>query len=508
MNFEQFQVLAQNHSAVPVYRKVLADLLTPVSAYMRLAGHYSSPLLLESVEGGRQFARYSYICLDPRVIVTHAAGTTTVQQGPQRRVPEGPIRKTGAPFLSILRESLAEYEVPHLDEIPDFCGGWVGYLGYETTSWVEDVPVHPAQDRDIPDAVFMLFETVMVFDHLKQEVIVCHTRRVDRDQPLRPQYEAALAVVNQVGEALHTDIDYHTPPVTGKSRLESNLSKQQFMAAVERAKDYIFAGDIFQLVLSQCLQRSTRVEPLTLYRALRNINPSPYMFFLNLDGFAIIGASPELLVKVEKGTMEVRPIAGTRPRGRDAAEDARLAEDLLADEKERAEHLMLVDLGRNDVGRVCRFKSVSVEEFMVVEHYSHVMHIVSDIRGVLADGRDVFDALLSGFPAGTVTGAPKIRAMELIHELEPDRRGIYAGTVGYMDFHGNLNTCIVIRTMLMKDGVVSFQSGAGIVADSDPEREYEETMSKAEAIMQAVDFAERGLQPRGDSPQGSIRISA
>ncbi len=490
MNFEKFQTLAQDHTAVPVYRKVLADLLTPVSAYLRLAEHYRPAVLLESVERGPTsggFARYSYICLAPRVIVSHTAGTTTIQQGAEHH-------KTRTPFLTMLREMLAEYDVPHLDEIPDFCGGWVGYLGYETTAWVEEVPIYPAQDRDIPDAVFMLFETVMAFDHLKQEVIVCHTRKVDQDQPLRPQYDAALAVVDQVGKALHTEIDYQTPPVTGKSELESNLSREQFMVAVEKAKDHIFAGDIFQLVLSQRFQRTTRVEPLTLYRALRNINPSPYMFFINLDDFAIIGASPELLVKVEQNVMEVRPIAGTRPRGRDAAEDARLAEDLLADEKERAEHLMLVDLGRNDVGRVCRFKSVSVKEFMIVEQYSHVMHIVSDIRGVLADGRDVFDALLSGFPAGTVTGAPKIRAMELIHELEPTRRGIYAGSVGYIDFQGNLNTCIVIRTMLMKDGVVSFQSGAGIVADSDPEREYEETIDKAEAIMQAVDFAERGLQ--------------
>ncbi len=495
MNFEQFQALAQDHTAVPVYRKVLADLLTPVSAYMRLAGHYGPAALLESFEGGAsasRFARYSYICVKPRIILSHSDGVTTLEQGSRRR-------KTGAPFLATLRELLTEYRIPRLEEIPSFCGGWVGYLGYETITWVEDVPVHRAAEDDIPDAVFMLFETVMAFDHLKQEVVICHTRKVDRDQPLRPQYDAALAVVDQVGEALHTDIDYQTPLVTGKSKLESNLSREQFMAAVEKAKEHIFAGDIFQLVLSQRFQRATGVEPLVLYRALRNINPSPYMFFINLDDFAIIGASPELLVKVEQDVMELRPIAGTRPRGRDAAEDARLAEDLLADEKERAEHLMLVDLGRNDVGRVCRFKSVSVKEFMVVEQYSHVMHIVSDIRGELAKGKDIFDALLAGFPAGTMTGAPKIRAMELIHELEPTRRGIYAGTIGYMDFHGNLKTCVAIRLMLLKDGVVSFQSGAGIVADSDPEREYEETIDKAKAIMQAVDFAERGLLPQEGS---------
>ncbi|UCD37164.1 MAG: anthranilate synthase component I [Fidelibacterota bacterium] len=487
MNFDQFEALAQKHSAVPVYRKVLADLLTPVSAFMRLARHYKPTVLLESVEGGRQFARYSYICVDPHTVVTHADGKTIVEQGSKRRTEK-------APFLSILREQLASYDLPQVDGIPDFCGGWVGYLGYETTTWVEQVPIHPHTSQDIPDAVFMLFQTVMAFDHLKQEIIICHTQQVDRDQPLRSQYEAALAAVDQVGEALHTDIDYQTPAVMALSRLESNLSQPEFMAAVKQAKEHIFAGDVFQLVLSQRFYRETQADSLSLYRALRNINPSPYMFYFSLDDFAIIGASPELFVKVEGQQMEVRPIAGTRPRGKNHEEDARLAEDLLADEKELAEHLMLVDLGRNDVGRVSRFKSVSVKEFMVVERYSHVMHIVSDVRGELLADKDALDALLAGFPAGTVTGAPKIRAMELIHELEPSRRGIYAGTVGYLDFHGNLNTCIAIRTMLIKDGVVSFQSGAGIVADSDPAREYDETVHKAEAIMRAVDFAERGLE--------------
>lgn len=487
MNFEQFQSLAKTYTAIPVFRKVLADLLTPVSAYMRLSTHFTPAILLESVEGGQQYARYSYICVNPRMTVSHSAGTTTIQKGTNKRV-------DAKPFLSILRQHIAPYNVPHLDELPDFCGGWVGYLGYETTAWLEDIPIHAAETDDIPDAVFMLFETIMAFDHLKQEVIISHTRLIDHNQSLQSQYDEALAVVDGLGEALHTDIDYQTPAVTGTSRLAANLDRNQFMAAVNSAKAYIYAGDVFQLVLSQRFQRETDVEALTLYRALRNINPSPYMFFFNLDDFAIVGASPELLVRLEKGEMEVRPIAGTRPRGHQYEEDARLTEDLLADEKERAEHIMLVDLGRNDVGRVCRFKSVVVKEFMVVEKYSHVMHLVSDVRGQLMDDKDAIDALLAGFPAGTVTGAPKIRAMELIHELESSRRGIYAGAVGYLDFKGNLNTCIAIRTMLMKDGVVSFQSGAGIVADSDPEREYDETVDKAEAIMHAVDLAERGLQ--------------
>ncbi len=487
MTFEQFQVLAQEHTAIPVYRKVLADLLTPVSAYMRLAKYYRPAVLLESVEAGRQFARYSYICIEPRISVSHKTGITTIREGSQER-------DTTEPFLATLRHYLTDYQVPQLEDIPSFCGGWVGYLGYEAVTWEEDIPVHPATAGDTPDAIFMLFETVMAFDHLKQEIVICHTQRIDPDQPLRPQYDAALAVVDQVGEALHADIDYQTPIKTNQSELTSNLSPGQFMAAVEQAREYIFAGDIYQLVLSQRFERATSVEPLTLYRALRNVNPSPYMFFFDLDGYSIIGASPELLVKVDQGVMEIRPIAGTRPRGKDEREDSRLAEDLLADEKELAEHLMLVDLGRNDVGRVCRFNSVSVKEFMVVERYSHVMHIVSHIRGELQEGKDVFEALMAGFPAGTLTGAPKIRAMEIIHELEPSRRGIYAGAIGYMDFNHNLNTCVTIRTLLLKDGVASFQSGAGIVADSDPKTEYEESVSKAEAIMRAVDFAERGLQ--------------
>jgi anthranilate synthase component 1 len=487
MTFEYFETLAKDYSAVPVYRKVLADLLTPVSAYMRLARHYKPAVLLESVEGGKQYARYSYICIDPVVSVIHSNGITTIQEGSTRR-------QTSDSYLSILRKRLSFYNLPRLEDLPGFCGGWVGYLGYESITWSEDIPVHPAQDGDIPDAIFMLFTTIMIFDHLKHEIILCHIPEVDNTQPLQPQYDAALAKVDEVGEALHTDIDYQTPRTINQSRLESQTTRSRFKSAVKKAKDYIFAGDVFQLVLSQRFQRTTQVEPLTIYRALRNVNPSPYMFFYNFDDFAIIGASPELLVKVEDGRMEVRPIAGTRPRGSDHLEDANLAEDLLADEKERSEHVMLVDLGRNDVGRVSQYNSIAITEFMAIERYSHVMHIVSDVQGDLLEGKDGFDALIAGFPAGTVTGAPKIRAMELIYELEPSRRGIYSGTLGYIDFHGNVNTCIAIRTMLVKDGVVSFQSGAGIVADSDEDREYEETLDKAQAIMRAVDFAERGLE--------------
>lgn len=487
MTFEHYKEFARSHSAVPVYRKVLADLLTPVSAYMRLARHYKPAVLLESVEGGKQFARYSYICINPIMTIVHSNGITTIRERSQER-------RTDDSFLSVLRNQLDNYDVPQLEDLPGFCGGWVGYLGYETISWFEEIPIHPASENDIPDAIFMLFTTIMIFDHLKQEIIICHISEVDKTQSLQSQYDAALAKVDEVGEALHTDIDYQTPPAISHSPLESRMTRSEFKSAVGKAKDYIFAGDVFQLVLSQQFQRATQAESLTIYRALRNINPSPYMFFYQFDDFAIIGASPELLVKVENGRMEVRPIAGTRPRGRNSEEDATLEKDLLADEKERAEHVMLVDLGRNDVGRVCQFNTINIAEFMTTERYSHVMHIVSDVQGDLLKEKDAFDALIAGFPAGTVTGAPKIRAMELINELEPSRRGIYSGTLGYIDFQGNLNTCIAIRTMLVKDQIVSFQSGAGIVADSDEGREYLETLDKAKAIMGAVDFAERGLE--------------
>ncbi|HDY75591.1 MAG TPA: anthranilate synthase component I, partial [Candidatus Marinimicrobia bacterium] len=310
---------------------------------------------------------------------------------------------------------------------------------------------------------------------------------------LKAQFDAANCRIDKIGEMLHSDIDYQTPIRVEQSCVSSNFDQDSFTTAVLKAKDYIREGEIFQLVLSQRFQRQTSVEPVTLYRALRTINPSPYMFHLKLKDFDIIGASPELLVKVDDGTVEVRPIAGTRQRGKTEEEDHALAEELINDEKERAEHLMLLDLGRNDVGRVSEYGSITIPENMVIENYSHVMHIVSDVMGKLADDKDPFDALMSCFPAGTVTGAPKIRAMEIIHELEPDRRDIYSGAVGFFDFAGNVNTCITIRTMIMKDQTVYFQSGAGIVHDSDPMSEYEETVNKAKAIMAAVDFAENGL---------------
>jgi anthranilate synthase component 1 len=377
--------------------------------------------------------------------------------------------------------------------MPHFTGGLVGYLGYESIVWVEDIPIHEESEFQCPDSIFMLYNDMIAFDHLQNQIILFSNVQIDEGLDLENAFEKAHEQIDKMGEDLHTDIDYQSPIQLEQSELHSNFSQSEFETAVDVAKEHIKAGDVFQLVLSQRFHRNTSADPLTVYRALRSINPSPYMFHLKLNGFDIIGASPELLVKVEENEIEIRPIAGTYQRGMNAEEDAQLADKLLKDDKERAEHLMLVDLGRNDVGRASEFDSVQVKEFMVVEYYSHVMHIVSDVRGTLHKDKDVFDALYSGFPAGTLTGAPKIRAMEIINELEPNRRGVYAGAIGFFDFTGEMNTCIAIRTMVMKDGTVYFQSGAGIVYDSDPTMEYDETVNKAKAINSAIDLAEKGL---------------
>ena len=486
LTFKKFQDLAARNQTVPVYKRILADLLTPVAAWVHLIQKVEYAFLLESAEKGNQYARYSYIGINPRKILVQNDHRTTITEN-------GKVTDLNIPFLDILREIQARYKMEKLPGLPAFTGGLVGYLGYETISWNENVPTHNESELNVPDAVFMLFEDIIAFDHLKGTALVISNVNVNHDSDMEAQFETAHRRIDILGELLHTDIDYQTPVKVAQSKVLSNLGQNTFEAAVLKAKEYIRDGEIFQLVLSQRFQRQTTVKPETLYRALRTINPSPYMFHLKFIDFDIIGASPELLVKVDDGTVEIRPIAGTRHRGNTEAEDIALAENLINDEKECAEHLMLLDLGRNDVGRVSEFGSVTVPENMVIENYSHVMHIVSDVKGELANDKDSFDALMSGFPAGTVTGAPKIRAMEIIHELEPDRRDVYSGAVGYFDFAGNVNTCIAIRTMIMKDQTVYFQSGAGVVHDSDPTKEYEETVNKAKAVMAAIDFAENGL---------------
>ena len=486
LTFDEFQDFAKGCATIPVYKRILADLLTPVAAWVHLSKKAEYAFLLESVEKGNQYSRFSYVGINPQKILMHKDGLSTITEN-------GETNNVDTPFLDILREMQSQYNMVKLPGIPSFTGGLVGYLGYETIAWVEDIPIHHSSVLDVPDAIFMLFEDMIAFDHLKGSALVISNVKVNPNQELKEQFDNAHARIDVIGEMLHSDVDYQTLIRVKKSQVSSNFDQESFESAVLKAKEHIVDGDIFQLVLSQRFERQTSVEPTTLYRALRNINPSPYMFHLKIKDFDIIGASPELLVKVEDGVVEIRPIAGTRQRGKTEAEDQALAQDLINDEKECAEHLMLLDLGRNDVGRVSEYGSVTIPENMVIENYSHVMHIVSDVKGKLAKNKDPFDALMSGFPAGTVTGAPKIRAMEIIHELEPNRRDIYSGAVGFFDFTGNVNTCITIRTMIMKNGTVHFQSGAGIVHDSDPTKEFEETVNKAKAIMAAIDFAENGL---------------
>jgi len=486
LTFNEFQDLAQECTTIPVYKHILADMLTPVAAWVHLSKKAEYAFLLESVEKGNQYSRYSYVGINPQKILMHKDGHTSITEN-------GQSINVNTPFLDLLREIQSKYNMVKLPEIPSFTGGLVGYLGYETIAWIEDIPTHNESQLNVPDSVFMLFEDMIAFDHLKGSALVISNVKVDPNHDLKEKFDEAHLRVDAIGELLHSDVNYQTPVRVEQSTVSSNFDQVSFESAVLKAKEHIKDGDIFQLVLSQRFERQTSVEPTTLYRALRTINPSPYMFHLKIKDFDIIGASPELLVKVEDGIVEIRPIAGTRQRGETDEEDKALAEDLINDEKECAEHLMLLDLGRNDVGRVSEYGSVTIPENMVIENYSHVMHIVSDVKGKLAEDKDPFDALMSGFPSGTVTGAPKIRAMEIIHELEPNRRDIYSGAVGFFDFTGNVNTCITIRTMIMKNGTVHFQSGAGIVHDSDPTKEFDETVNKAKAIMAAIDFAENGL---------------
>jgi anthranilate synthase component 1 len=487
LTLKQFEdLVSQGYQTIPVYKRILADLLTPVAAWMHLSKNADYAFLLESVEKGSQYARYSYLGINPKMILSHKDGKTISNENGKTIIIKDP-------FLDVLRNIQSKYNSIKIPGIPSFTGGLVGYLGYETISWIEDIPTHNESALNVPDAIFMLFEDLIVFDHLKGLALVISNVNINSSTKLNEQYNAAQDRVDIIGKSLHSDLDYQSPLKVNQSNVTSNFDQSSFTKAVSKAQSYIKNGDIFQLVLSQRFERKTDVEPTNLYRALRSINPSPYMFHLKMNDFDIIGASPELLVKVEDGLVEVRPIAGTRPRGKNQLEDKILAKDLINDEKEKAEHLMLLDLARNDVGRVSKYGSVTIPENMIIENYSHVMHIVSDVKGELSNDKDPFDALMSGFPAGTVTGAPKIRAMEIIYELEKERRDIYSGAVGFFDFSGNINTCISIRTMIMKDGTVYFQSGAGIVYDSDPNKEYEETINKAKAIMTAIDFAENGM---------------
>ena len=481
--------LSEQGNLVPVYRELPADLETPVSVYLKLQDEGPS-FLLESIAGGEQVARYSFIGVRPRALLS-VAGERVLQRA------DGHERTTHLPAggdpLTALKAVLAGIRPVRLPGLPRFSGGAVGFLAYEAARHFERLP-SPADDpQALPEAVFMFTDTLLVFDHLQHKIKVVSHARLDGD--IDSAYRQATWRIDELAERLAKplaapDRDEAPEGANGGREMSSNVGRDQFMRSVERAREYIIAGDAIQVVLSQRLSLPTQACPFEVYRALRAINPSPYMYYLRLGDAYIVGSSPEMLVRVEDGTVTTHPIAGTRPRGCDAADDAALEAELRADEKERAEHTMLLDLGRNDIGRVSEPGSVEVGQCMDVERYSHVMHLVSHVSGRLRDGLTCFDALRACFPAGTVSGAPKIRAMEIIAELEPDRRGPYAGAVGYFSFSGNLDTAITIRSIVMKDGTAHVQAGAGIVYDSVPEREHQECLNKAKALMKAIEVAE------------------
>ena len=483
--FEEFKELAQRGTFVPVCKEMVADLLTPVSAFLKIAEHSDYAFLLESVEGGEHVGRYSFLGKDPFLILRSRAGKTIIDRA-------GETSESDKPFVATLRELMASFHSPFVPGLPRFTGGAVGYLGYDAAAWFEPVTLQAASEEQ-DEGGFMLFDTVLAFDHVRHRILIIANARITGDEDLESLYQFACAKIEFVERELDRPLSKPHCPDKTPITVTSNVSQSQFEQMVRTAKEYIAAGDIYQVVLSQRFETGFDADPFTAYRALRHVNPSPYMYFIRMGDRSIVGSSPEMLVRVEGRRIETHPIAGTRPRGRTEEEDLRLAEELKRNEKERAEHVMLVDLGRNDIGRVSAYGTVKVPTYMTLERYSHVMHLVSIVEGKLADEYDRLDALVACFPAGTVSGAPKVRAMEIIAELENRRRGVYAGAVGYLDFAGNLDFCITIRTVLIEHGQAYVQAGAGIVADSNPAAEYEETRDKARAVIRALELAQEGL---------------
>jgi anthranilate synthase component 1 len=487
-NYREFAALAAGATLVPVAKVVAADLETPVSAFLSIAAQEPNAFLLESVEGGEKAARYTFLGSRPYMIVESRGNRITLDCRGKKQHLEGSI-------FQVLDGLLREHKPAQVAGLPPFTAGAVGFFSHDAVRQLEKLPTLGRDDLKIPDCALMFFDRLLAFDHVRHEIYIIATADVRR-QPPRQAYAKAVRDIAAIEKQLSAPLPrkyLHPPrPAKGKLKTSVSVSKKQFLETVEKVKDYIMAGDIFQAVSSLRLEMAPGVSPLNIYRALRRVNPSPYMYFLRFDDTTILGASPEMLVQVKGRNLEYRPIAGTRKRGRDEAEDLRLEHELRHDEKERAEHVMLVDLGRNDVGRVSEFGSVKVRDLMYVERYSHVMHLVSAVEGTLRQGLSAVDAFAACFPAGTLTGAPKVRAMEIIEEVEPVRRGIYGGSVLYADFAGNLDSCIVIRTMLMKGKKAYVQAGAGIVADSLPESEYQECLNKAQALVRAVELARSG----------------
>lgn len=499
----EFRTLAAGDSnLIPVYRVFPADLETPVSVYIKLMDSEGPSFLLESVEGGEQVGRYSFVGISPRGTISLHERTinfTSGLNGSERSLSEN------EDVLDILKAELSRYKQATLPGLPRFVGGAVGYLGYDVVRFFEQLPETAEAVLSIPDAVFLLADILVVFDHARHQLMILANAfigEIDGNIDVEMAYFEAVQQIERVAERLFKPLPAIPARRLGYAKngkqskeLKGNISQARFEKMVNEAKEHIAAGDIFQVVLSQRLSRKSDVHPFAIFRALRMLNPSPYMFYFDFrdQDFQVIGASPEMHVRLEDGQAHVRPIAGTRGRGHNEAEDEALELELMADEKERAEHVMLLDLGRNDLGRVSEYGSIVVREQMAIERYSHVMHIVSHVEGRLREGKDAYDLMRATFPAGTVSGAPKVRAMEIIEELEGQRRGLYAGAIGYFSHDGSMDTCIAIRTMLVKGDSVYIQAGAGIVADSDPQTEYQECLKKAQALADAVDKAERGL---------------
>lgn len=490
-DFETFKKLARTGNLIPVCREILADTETPVTAFAKISQE-DFGFLLESVEGGEKIGRYSFLGTKPELIFSSKKNQAEIIQGGQKK-----SLKISQTPLEIIRDLIKKYRPVKIEGLPRFTGGAVGFFGYDLVNFFEKLPEFKKDDLNLPDVYLMFMDTLVIFDHVKHTIKIVANAFTEDKSP-EAAYQEALAKIESLTRQLSQpaslkifDLAEHLKE-PGAENLKSNFTKKDFCEAVEKILEYIKAGDIIQAVLSQRFSEETKAEPFEIYRILRTVNPSPYMFYLKLGNLKLIGASPEVMVRVENREIITRPIAGTRPRGEDHQKDEVFEQELKNDPKEKAEHLMLVDLARNDVGRVSQFGTVVVDELMAVEKYSHVMHLVSNVRGQLLDNFDQLDVLRASFPAGTVSGAPKIRAMEIIAELEPTARGPYAGAVGYLDFWGNLDTCITIRTILLKDGQAFIQAGAGIVADSLPEKEYEESFNKAKALLKTI-AAARGV---------------
>jgi anthranilate synthase component 1 len=484
LSLSEFSNLARSHTLVPIARTIEADLLTPVSAFLSIAAKERNAFLLESVEGGEKIGRYTFLGTRPSLVLSARGNQVVLRQGKR-------VEKRTASQIDVLRELLHQHKPAHIEGLPPFTAGAVGYFAYDVVRQFEKLPLLAKDDLNVPDCTLMFFDRLLAFDHLRHQIHIIAVADVRSEKP-RAAYDRALKDIAALEKKLAAGLRISRLGPGRKStklKVNATTSPANYKSAVRKAKEYIAAGDAFQVVLSQRFDFKVPAEPFDIYRALRTVNPSPYMYFLRMDDSVVLGSSPEMLVRVAGRKLEYRPIAGTHPRGANAAEDERIEQKLRSDEKERAEHVMLVDLGRNDLGRVSEYGTVKVRDLMYIERYSHVMHIVSAIEGTLRKDLDSLDAFAACFPAGTLSGAPKVRAMEIIEELEPVRRGVYGGSVLYADFAGNLDSCIAIRTMLVKKNRAYVQAGAGIVADSDPEREYQECVNKAGALLRAAERA-------------------